>query len=128
MILGGSPRRITCGQNPQLKIVVRPIDRLEAEPEGLTLRVYNASHFIVLRGRLWLISSHQRLFYGLTGADDFDGEAIGVGGLKREFPSAPSNFHFFPGVKDNPTECSGPPHLLGPWGSAGRSVVEWPPR
>jgi len=22
-----------------------------------------------------------------------------------------------------PTECSGPPHLLGPWGSAGRGVV-----
>src|SRR6266702_3112124 len=28
---------------------------------------------------------------------------------------------------DNPTECSGPPHLLGPWGSAGRGRCEWPP-
>src|SRR5437762_11428138 len=27
----------------------------------------------------------------------------------------------------NPTECSGPPHLLGPWGSAGRGRCEWPP-
>jgi len=24
---------------------------------------------------------------------------------------------------DNPTECSGPPHLLGPWGSAGSGAV-----
>src|ERR1700745_2142451 len=24
-----------------------------------------------------------------------------------------------PRKRDNPTECSGPPHLLGPWGSAG---------
>src|SRR5262245_60182740 len=24
---------------------------------------------------------------------------------------------------DNPTECSGPPHLLGPWGSAGPGAV-----
>ena len=24
---------------------------------------------------------------------------------------------------ENPTECSGPPHLLGPWGSAGRGAV-----
>ena len=24
---------------------------------------------------------------------------------------------------DNPTECSGPPHLLGPWGSAGSEAV-----
>jgi len=23
----------------------------------------------------------------------------------------------------NPTECSGPPHLLGPWGSAGPGAV-----
>src|ERR1700687_5957605 len=28
---------------------------------------------------------------------------------------------------DNPTECSGPPHLLGPWGSAGTGRCEWPP-
>src|SRR4051812_23792629 len=26
-----------------------------------------------------------------------------------------------------PTECSGPPHLLGPWGSAGWGWLEWPP-
>jgi hypothetical protein len=26
-------------------------------------------------------------------------------------------------VIDNPTECSGPPHLLGPWGSAGAGAV-----
>src|SRR5215470_20449178 len=24
-------------------------------------------------------------------------------------------------------ECSGPPHLLGPWGSAGTGRCEWPP-
>ena len=24
----------------------------------------------------------------------------------------------------NPTECSGPPHLLGPWGSAGKGAVQ----
>src|ERR1700758_5621262 len=28
---------------------------------------------------------------------------------------------------DNPAECSGPPHLLGPWGSAGTGRCEWPP-
>src|SRR5829696_7919854 len=28
---------------------------------------------------------------------------------------------------DSPTECSGPPHLLGPWGSAGWRRYEWPP-
>jgi len=27
------------------------------------------------------------------------------------------------GAFDNPTECSGPPHLLGPWGSAGLGAV-----
>src|SRR6202790_251943 len=25
---------------------------------------------------------------------------------------------------DNPAECSGPPHLLGPWGSAGSGAVK----
>src|SRR5262249_62261136 len=33
-------------------------------------------------------------------------------------------------IFDNPTECSGPPHLLGPWGSAGSGAVRvassWP--
>jgi hypothetical protein len=26
-------------------------------------------------------------------------------------------------IVEYPTECSGPPHLLGPWGWAGHSVV-----
>src|SRR5262249_59086754 len=26
-------------------------------------------------------------------------------------------------IFDNPAECSGPPHLLGPWGSAGSGAV-----
>jgi len=25
--------------------------------------------------------------------------------------------------QDSPAECSGPPHLLGPWGSAGTGAV-----
>ena len=35
-------------------------------------------------------------------------------------PSARSRFAL---LHDNPTECSGPPHLLGPWGSAGSGAV-----
>jgi len=58
-------------------------------PEGLTLRVYNASHFIVLSGRLRLISSHRWLFYGLTVGDEFDGEAFWAGGIFSEFPTRP---------------------------------------
>jgi hypothetical protein len=36
-----------------------------------------------------LISAYEGLFYGLTVGDEFDGEAIGVGGLARGIPSAP---------------------------------------
>jgi len=27
-----------------------------------------------------------------------------------------------------PAECSGPPHLLGPWGRPAPERIEWPPR
>ena len=53
---------------------------------------------------------------------EFDGEAIGVGCSSAIFERA-LDLPFFLVARDNPTECSGPPHLLGPWGSVGRSAV-----
>jgi len=44
-------------------------------------------------------------------SDSWPGQVRGAGGC-------PTAYRI-----DNPAECSGPPHLLGPWGSAGSGAV-----
>jgi diguanylate cyclase (GGDEF)-like protein len=57
--------------NPWLSVFAKA-PRLDVVPEGFTLRVYNGSHFIVLRLGIRLISSLRWLFYDLIVADEFD--------------------------------------------------------
>jgi len=64
--------RITLGQIRGLSVFAKAARILDVAPEGLTLRVYNGSHFIVLRLGIRLISSLRWLFYGLTVANEFD--------------------------------------------------------
>ena len=78
---GAGTLRITLGQIRELSVFAQAAPILDVAPEGLTLRVYNGSHFIVLRLGIRLISSLRWLFYDLTVADELDaGDQWGVGG------------------------------------------------